>query len=669
MNLAKLFNFKYLMQNIKKSKMAIILFLSIVPIFTSLIIITSASNSYVPSFLELGLANIIFMYITPFILSFSLFGYVYKKKSIDFIGSMPISRKSIFVTNTIGGIVLIVLTQLITLICTLLLGAITESIIFTQLAFDIFIFQTIAYILVFTVANLAMSISGNVVTQIVTTLLILFTISSSILYVNLWDSPRISLMDEDYKISSNYNITNEINYTAPSLAFNGEYYYNSESMVKMTVLSIVYIVLGYFAFKNKKMEAAGESFENKNVHMVVKGLTLIPFAMILVALVDSDEWEAIMFLIAIVTVYYFVYDLITNKKGKVKDNIIFMITSLVILFGFYSILINVTEDREYKIELTDIKSFEFESTNGYDYAVGQNNKIEDISLIEKMLYANNYSNAQYSERETVRLVLNLKNGQRKSIRIYSVPTEILKSVMKNIETIELSKNAKVKLNSDVNLTSEEQENLRLAVETALSNTRLDELYDLNKNSGYYNRLNVYDYKNHEVVEFSCSIEISEEVFDIVTKASNRAVAKKIQKLANMGEVIYLNINNYEVLKKYMSEYNDYGYYGEMPQELIDFILINAETKCNSSEEYIVLSVDGNRFWSNDINTIAGILKEYYKTDMNYNYDKYYYEDYSSENAETTIITVPDSANVNTETNVEYIELNDENSSSVYIRSN
>ena len=93
MNLAKLFNFKYLMQNIKKSKMAIILFLSVVPIFTSLLLIISASNSYVPSFLELGSSNIIFMYITPFILSFSLFGYAYKKKSIDFIGSMPISRK------------------------------------------------------------------------------------------------------------------------------------------------------------------------------------------------------------------------------------------------------------------------------------------------------------------------------------------------------------------------------------------------------------------------------------------------------------------------------------------------------------------------------------------------------------------------------------------------
>jgi ABC-2 type transport system permease protein len=287
----------------------------------------------VPDFPEVGLANIIFMYITPFILSFSLFGYVYKKKSIDFIGSMPISRKSIFATNTVGGIILIILTQLITLICTLILGAVTESTIFVTLALDIFIYQTIAYIFVFTVANLAMSVSGNVVTQIVTTLLILFTISASVLYVEAWDSPTISLMDDDYRISSNYRIAHSNNYTAPSLIFNnGEYYYNQASLIKMIVLSISYIALGYFLFKNKKLESAGESFASKTTHLIVKGLTLIPFVMILIVAVDSDEWEGILFLMAIIIVYYLIYDLITNKKNKVKDNAVALIVSIAVLF-------------------------------------------------------------------------------------------------------------------------------------------------------------------------------------------------------------------------------------------------------------------------------------------------------------------------------------------------
>ena len=62
MNLMKLFNMKYFMQNVKKSKMAILLFLSIVPIFTALTIITVGKDNIL-EFWELGLANIIFMYI------------------------------------------------------------------------------------------------------------------------------------------------------------------------------------------------------------------------------------------------------------------------------------------------------------------------------------------------------------------------------------------------------------------------------------------------------------------------------------------------------------------------------------------------------------------------------------------------------------------------------
>ncbi len=158
MNLAKLFNFKYFMQNVKKSKMAILLFLSVVPIFTALTIITVGKEKML-EFYELSFANIIFMYITPFLLSVSLFGYVYKKKSIDFIGSMPISRKSVFVTNTLGGIVLIIISQLITFVISFFAGVFTNGMIFTGMLWDIFVYQSIAYIFVFTISNLAMAMS------------------------------------------------------------------------------------------------------------------------------------------------------------------------------------------------------------------------------------------------------------------------------------------------------------------------------------------------------------------------------------------------------------------------------------------------------------------------------------------------------------------------------
>ena len=56
---------------------------------------------------KLTILNIIGMYIIPVAISMCLFGYVFRRNSVDFINSMPLSRKSIFVTNTVGWIILI----------------------------------------------------------------------------------------------------------------------------------------------------------------------------------------------------------------------------------------------------------------------------------------------------------------------------------------------------------------------------------------------------------------------------------------------------------------------------------------------------------------------------------------------------------------------------------
>lgn len=76
MNLTKLFNFKYLIQNIKKSKMALVLFFIIVPIFTSLTIMTTKDQ--ILDFCELAFVNIFGMYIIPFIFSVCLDMYIRK---------------------------------------------------------------------------------------------------------------------------------------------------------------------------------------------------------------------------------------------------------------------------------------------------------------------------------------------------------------------------------------------------------------------------------------------------------------------------------------------------------------------------------------------------------------------------------------------------------------
>jgi hypothetical protein len=272
---------------------------------------------------------------------------------------MPISRKTIFITNTIGGIILLVMSQIVTLLISMLIGALTDGIIFYGMLLDIFLYQTIAYIFVFIVSNLAMSVSGNLLTQIIVTILILFIIPVSVFYFDLWNGNNYEIIDGYYNVNSYYTIEGIRNYTAPSmiLAFtnsNAEYGFNTISLLKMLFLSVIYSILGYIMFEKKKLETAGESFENKYIHMIVKGFTLIPFAMILVALIDSNEWEAIMFIIAIIAVYYFIYDLVTNKKNKIGQNILAMMASIFILCSVYGTLVIIAENIDLEIEVSDI---------------------------------------------------------------------------------------------------------------------------------------------------------------------------------------------------------------------------------------------------------------------------------------------------------------------------
>ena len=116
MSLKKIFNFDYLFQNIKKSKALLLTFILLVPILSSLLIVLTGiddKSTKVFSLSELSIVGIPLLFIVPLLLSIALNGYVYKRRSVDFIGSMPINKRTIFITNTLGGIGILFLMFLI----------------------------------------------------------------------------------------------------------------------------------------------------------------------------------------------------------------------------------------------------------------------------------------------------------------------------------------------------------------------------------------------------------------------------------------------------------------------------------------------------------------------------------------------------------------------------
>lgn len=443
MNLKALFNFNFLKENVRKSKGLLAFLLGVIPIiniiFLIVLLTTSSSNLLefdIVSFLTY--AGIIFI---PLSLSVTLFGFVLKKKSVDFILSKPISRKSLFITNTLGGILVILVFMIINTLIFGLFGLVFESLTIPfGLLVDYFLFWFISYVFMFTVINLAIVLSGNLITSIVVALIILLIVP----YLN-----GINYITQDYYSGNNYIIcenpdckpesyycyndddceehllNNEYrlyygklltyNFTAPLVmlneaANNNDTFYNSMSLIKMIVLSVIYFAIGYFVFKNRKMENNETSFKSSFAHYLVKGITLFPICLLTYAIIEGTG--AIGWLISIVgiIIYSVVYDLITRREIYKPVKSLIISALLFFLFtGVYASYFKVFDNPEKVIKKVDSITYEGMKITDTDLI---NNIIK--SLLDKNTMGSSYvynfsftsGNTQYEVTEDINETLN-----------------------------------------------------------------------------------------------------------------------------------------------------------------------------------------------------------------------------------------------------------------------
>lgn len=364
MNLTSWFNFKFLKENFKKSRAIILLCIFLLPILTFItnLIKISDSSDFIPNIYHLSYLFIVGLYIIPIVLSITLFSFVFKRKSCDFVMSFPITKRQIFMTNTVGGIGLILILNILNCLMLFLVSLISSNIFIPgRMIFDIFLLWTVAYIFVFVVSNIAISVSANKITSVVVVLLILFLIPflHTFITVNgsLFNNRESGVLYENRCINNdcydiNYNVVRDSNYTVPYLLIskilnNNKLNYNV-SIVKTFVLSLIYIFVGLLLFDRKKFEIVETSFKSEKIHLFVKNLTVIPFLALgyLVFKESGFSFEYMTYyilLLAIIITYLIIYDLITRKRVlNVFKSLLYTLFSLVfvILLGMTSSLDN-----------------------------------------------------------------------------------------------------------------------------------------------------------------------------------------------------------------------------------------------------------------------------------------------------------------------------------------
>lgn len=656
MNLTKLFNFKYFKENLKKSKGLVALLLIIVPIFTTLftvLVVDAADEINVPSMTELIVIDILGMYPIPVLISLVLFGYVYKKKSVDFINSQPINRKTIFITNTIGGILLMALIQAITAICILICGALLPTlVIFPEMILDIFIMMWIAYSFTFVATNIAMSVSGTFPTQVVLTVLILFLLPFCIdCYHDFSNGINFEVINGE-KTYNEYVNTDEY-YTMPYQMFHmifsshtSEFnLYSGKIISRMLVLGVVYYLIGLHLFKNRKMENNEESFFNEKIHIFVKALTILPLLMLLNMADAGKEFNIIA--IAIIITYYFIYDFCVKRKMKLKSSIIYLVLTMAVLQGVCSGIeklkeatpmqkLNVDNIASVKFQLTneevintsyisritemggfieneEIIKILFDSAHKMYYLNSKNAEtaevIEDvISIDTKMVGQNNekdkrvYCDIAIKTKDGNQYCMNVRITQEDFDKIIKILAEDEKYLSKIKNSI--VKNAMVTICDYKILENEEKEIVLSEIENKINTMSLEELRNMDKETetaGYFIK---YYYKNHKLIGISLKDDITKKTLEIVSDYMNKESISRLMQM-NQNEMSFKLYPKNKLPRTFL-------YMAYVQEDMYSFILENADEEFDVNKPYYVIEFgyrDRLHFYTNKVEEVENLINK------------------------------------------------------------
>lgn len=611
-----LFNKKFFIQNILKSKAIIAVILGIIPILNAIFIMTLSQSSDVQfaDLNEISILNILGLYVVPIILAFCMIGYVFKRKSVDFINSMPLSRKEIYVTSVVGGIILIVLMQLIN---TLIL--VVESAIFTSLIvpfnmiLDYFIVWTVSYIFVFITAALATTITGNHITMIIVTMLILFLVPFLHQYITTGFGYTFEVETiNDYDIIDYNNdfyvsrVLNKVNYTLPygylSIFFRGSMInaFNTESIIKMVGLSIIYFFLGMYLFNKRKMEVNETSFKRDNIHYLVKSLTMLPictFAMYIIG--EEFNITLVLFLLALIVAYSLIYDLISTKSIKnLKLGILYFIGSVVIYTLLYYGVNYLNSDKDIKsINTNDITSVAYYIDNAdyYSDSEGRFSKIylDDKYIIDytKDIIKSNLSNSKRNYENSIQINIKLNNKNEYKTRIYfdseEKYNECLNLILNNEKYVNEYKDIdydNIKLVKIGNIVIKDSEKFLTNLKESINNNSLVNL----KNVKNVDDIKLYGYVNHENIEYSFPVTIDNDLLKEYIKIANNDFLNKIKNtdFINIFNIYSLDSDEYLDFDDLLYNSNDLN----IQNSIIKFMKENIDKPVDIEN---VIKIEGN----------------------------------------------------------------------------
>lgn len=378
------------------------------------------------------------IFVLPVLVSILLFKYTNEEKSSSFIHGLPISKRKLYITNILTGIVMYVIPFLINLIIILLLnlGEMGKYLQFADIMkwFGVcMLYNTIFFAFATFIGTFCASkISHGILTYIlmyapIGGLAIASIIMESALFGfkglsnNLEEFrgwPFIKII-EDFREMGSYYLSQTIKFEISTI-------------IIYIASIIVMLVLGYFIYKKRKLEITKEFIAFKGLRSFVKYVaTFLVNLLSYMYFCDVFEENKIVTLLAsfiITLIAYLIIEMILKKTYKVFKSIIgFIVYAVIVTIGF--VILNTGafgyETRIPKAE--DVQEVDF-SLNSDTINFREKQNIENVIDFQQKLI--NEKKKGYTEYT---LEYKLKNG-RKITRKYNINNSLYKEELNKILT-------------------------------------------------------------------------------------------------------------------------------------------------------------------------------------------------------------------------------------------
>lgn len=269
------------------------------------------------------------LYLTPFVLTHTLFSFLNHRNGSDFYHALPHTRESLFVNFTLAvlvwGTAVLVFPVLAGWVLYTAFGA-----VFVPGAVPLSLLTLFAGVLLVTAcALLAMSVTGTAFSNFILFGLFLFLPRFMITVYNVVLSSNIQIIDIRHVgglLNPNLNIPVRLLLGLGGTVFgvnSGSLFTSLPAVLYTVVLALIYGALACLFFHRRRSETAERSAPNRALQHAYRCAIALPFSLVIpVILVSSTHftWSNEGFIIitfaAVTLVVYYLFELLTTKKPK-----------------------------------------------------------------------------------------------------------------------------------------------------------------------------------------------------------------------------------------------------------------------------------------------------------------------------------------------------------------